>query len=99
MSGGIFLNIERIVLDGFDHVDRRALAAALRQALVEQLAFTGIGQSSATPLARTHITLQESFSATQLGQSLARDLCSVIRDSGAVGTTGRGGAQGAEADA
>jgi len=96
---GIFLNIDRIVLDGFDHIDRRELAAALQQALAEQMAATAIGRSSSTPLARRSITLQASFSATQLGQSLARDLCGVIRNAGAAATTPRDSKQGAKPDA
>lgn len=96
---GVFLNIDRIVLDGFDHIDRRELAAALQQALAEQLATTAIGHSSSTPVTRRSITLQESFSATQLGQSLARDLCSVIRNAGATATTQRDSKHGAEPDA
>ena len=96
---GVLLNIDRIVLDGFDHIDRRELAAALQQALAEQLASTGIGQSSATPLARTHITLPDSFSAAHLAQSLARNLCSVIHNAGAAGIAGRGSENGTEADA
>jgi len=99
MIGGVFLNIDRIVLDGFDHIDRRELATALQQALTEQLASIGPARSSATPLARTHITLGESFSAAQLGQSLARDLCSVISNAGAAGPPSRGNANGAESDA
>lgn len=99
MSGGIFLNIDRIVLDGFDHIDRHGLAAALQQALVEQLASTDFAHSSATPLTRTNITLQESFSAAQLGQSLARDLCTVIRNAGAARTPARGEVHGGEPDA
>lgn len=99
MSGAVVLNIDRIVLHGFDHIDPRELAIALQQALAEQLANTGIGHSSSAPLARTHITLQGSFSASQLGQSLAGTLCSVIRDTGAAATTGPGGANGAGPDA
>lgn len=99
MSGGVFLNIDRIVLDGFDHVDRRELAKALQQALTEQLASISPGHSSSTPLARTHIALQESLSAEQLGRSLATELGSVINNAGAARTTGPDGVHGAEPDA
>ena len=99
MSGGVFLSIDRIVLHGFDRIDRRELATALQEALQEQLTATSIVQSFAAPLARTDITLQQSFSATQLGQSLARDLSSVIRDAGAANTTGQHNARGAKPDA
>lgn len=99
MSGSVYLNIDRIVLDGFDHIDRRGLTIALQQALEEQLASTDLSHSSATPLSRTHITLQQSSSATQLGQSLARELCSVVRNSGAAASVHHGSEHGAEADA
>jgi len=96
MSGGVFLNIDRIVLEGFDHIDRRELATALQQALAEQLATSGPGRSSATPSARAHVTLQRSFSAAQLGQSLATELCRIIGNTGAAENANPGNARGAE---
>jgi len=99
MSGGVFLNIDRIVLEGFDHIDRRALATALQRALAEQLASSSPGRSSATPFAQTHITLQRSFNAAQLGQSLATELCRIIGNTVAADTTKPGIAHGADSDA
>ena len=78
MSRNIFLNIDTIVLRGFNHVDRHALAEALQQALVEQLSSNQ--ELSATDLkrVRTNITLPTSFGAEQLGQTLGKSLSGIV---------------------
>jgi hypothetical protein len=83
MSGDIFLNIERIVLHGLEHINRHELETALRKALLEQLASGSIGQSLVTKQVRTDIALPGSCNAGQLGQSLADKLCNVISTPGA----------------
>ncbi len=78
MSRDIFLNIDTIVLRGFNHVDRHALAEALQQALAEQLSSNH--ELSATDLTRvrTNITLPASFGTEQLGQTLGQGLSGII---------------------
>ncbi len=78
MSRNIYLNIDTIVLRGFNHVDRHALAEALQQALVEQLSLNQ--ELSATDLTRvrTNITLPTSFGTKQLGQTLGKSLSGIV---------------------
>jgi hypothetical protein len=92
VSAGVFLNIERIVLHGMDHVDARALAAALQKSLSEQLAANPIHDAAASAWVRTQISLPESCNAEQMGRALAQSLHGVIVNEPA--TAGRGGAGG-----
>lgn len=89
MSGDIFLNIERIVLHGMEHVDRFALADALQQALSEQhIPVQAITTAERSRL-RADISLPTTFSAEQLGQSLGQTLSSIISEGGGGIDSGR----------
>lgn len=78
MSSDIFLNIDTIVLRGMHQIDRHALAEAVREVLLEQLA-AGAGLTAAElPRVRTNITLPSGFNSEQLGQILGHSLSKVI---------------------
>lgn len=99
MSGDIFLNIDRIVLHGLDHIDRNELQTALQEALTEQLSARTIAHPSETPRVRTELTLPASFSAGQVGRSLAQNLYGVISDIDTARSPGHAGKQGGQPDA
>ena len=82
MSSNIFLNIDTIVLHGLRHIDRHALAEALKKALSEQLSqkreLRGVELSRVT----TTLSLPDNFAAEQLGVHLAQSLSGVISGDG-----------------
>lgn len=93
MKTTINLNIERIVLHGLHQVDRHALAEALRQALVEQLAVNpslNTATLTTTDLSRVRasIRLPEVVDAEQLGQRLGQSLSTIISNNEAVLSSG-----------
>ena len=75
MSRDVFVSIDRVVVHGLEHLEARDLAAALQDALAEQLAATPAGGQSAD-IARvgTRIDLPHGCTAAQLGQALASSL-------------------------
>lgn len=81
MSGDIFLNIDRIVLHGMDHVDRHVFADALKQNLTKQLSQTQYWNTSQLPKLETHISPLATNNANLLGQSLAEAIGGILTDS------------------
>lgn len=83
MSGDVFVNIDRVVVHGLEHLNARDLAAALQDALAQQLAEVPVGSQAAdVDRVRTRIDLPNGCTATQLGQALAGTLGGVIGDGG-----------------
>lgn len=99
MSGDLFLNIDRIVLHGMDHVDGKALAASLEQALTEQLELNSDHQPAELARVQTQITLSDSFGAGQIGRALAKSLHGVISNSAISEQQGSAGKRGGKPDA
>lgn len=99
MSGDVFLNIDRIVLHGMDHVDGKALAAAMQQSLLEQLAANSISHPAAAARVRTEITLPKSCDTEQMGRVLAQSLYGVISNNTATARRGRTGGRRGRGDA
>ena len=99
MSGDIFLNIDRIVLRGLGRIDRSELEAALQTALTEQLASSSVHHPLEQHRVVTQITLPETVSAGQLGQSLAQNLYAVISDTGIAAAPRNVGKRGGEPNA
>jgi hypothetical protein len=84
MSADIFLNIDRVVVRGMNHIDRNTLAYALEQSLKQALKeyfFTKHNFSDTNvPVIQTNITLPTTANNDQLSESLAHGL---------IGTLGR----------
>ena len=78
MSADIYLHIDHLVLHDLEHVDRHALAAALRQALTEQLAAQPPLQAAELSHTATRITLPAGAGGGQLGRILAGCLTDII---------------------
>ena len=98
MSRDVFVNIDRVVVHGLDHLDARDLAVALQDALAKQLAGTEAGSRAADiARVRTRIDLPHGCTAVQLGQALAGTLAGTMGgtlgddpESGAIGRTPTG---------
>ena len=99
MSRDIFLNIDRIVLRGLNHIDRSVLAAALQQALVDQLTSSPSHNPADLSRVRTNITLPAAFGSAQLGQTLAQSLYGVISSNEGTTKPGPVNRQGGRHDA
>jgi hypothetical protein len=86
MSSRIILDIDRIVLHGFDSIDRQALLAALQQSLSEWLN----GNPSFTNADRAHIQarieLPGNSGTEQASRALGKGLSGIIAGNSA--TTG-----------
>lgn len=99
MSGDVFLNIDRIVLHGMEHVDGKALAAAVQQSLLEQLIESPIHDPATQARVRAQISLPESCNAAQMGKALAQSLHGIIGTNAATVEKGPTGGQGGQGDA
>ena len=99
MSGETFINIDRIVLHGLDHVDGKTLTTALKQALVEQLTSNPVHNPAAVTRVQTQIALPEAVSAKQMGRVLAQNLHRVISSSAVTPEQDRTGKRGGQPDA
>ena len=99
MSGDTFINIDRIVLHGLEHVDGKTLAAALKQSLVAQLTSSPVRNPAAATRVQTQIALPEAVSAEQMGRALAQNLHRVISSSAVTPEQDRAGKRGGQPDA
>lgn len=99
MSGDIFLNIDRIVLHGLGHVDGKALATSLEQALLDELKLNSVCEPAELARVQTQIKLPETLAAGQIGQALAQSLHGVISNTAAAAKRGPTGKQGGKQDA
>ena len=81
------------------HVDGKALATSLEQALLDELKLNSVCEPAELARVQTQIKLPEAFAAGQIGRTLAQSLHSVISNSAVTAKQSPAGKQGGKRDA